>query len=247
VVLTGIHVSSYGVPGEYGLIDVVEEVQHIPGIERIRLGSLEPRIVTEEFAKRASLVTKLCPHFHLSLQSGCDATLQRMNRKYTAEEFCESVQYLRKYFDHPAITTDVIVGFPGETEEEFEETRRFLEKIHFYEMHVFKFSIRKGTRAERMPDQIPEQVKSARSEILINLAKKMSEEFRQEELGSEVCVLMEEEVEIDGQKFWTGFTKDYVRYAVKSEENLHNRLVTGKAEQFLTDEILFIENYQVEK
>lgn len=247
VVLTGIHVSSYGVPGEYGLIDVIEEVQHIPGIERIRLGSLEPRIVTEEFAKRASLVTKLCPHFHLSLQSGCDETLKRMNRKYTTDEFYESVQYLRKYFDHPAITTDVIVGFPGETEEEFEETRRFLEKIHFYEMHVFKFSIRKGTRAERMPDQIPEKVKSARSEILINLAKKMSEEYRQEELGREACVLMEEEVEIDGQKFWTGFTKDYVRYAVKSEKNLHNRLVTGKAEQFLTDEILFIENYQVEK
>jgi threonylcarbamoyladenosine tRNA methylthiotransferase MtaB len=208
---------------------------------------MSPLIITEDFLKTVSALPNFCPHFHLSLQSACNKTLKAMNRKYTIEQYFDACELIRKYFDRPAITTDVIVGFPGETEEEFEETRRFLEKIHFYEMHVFKFSIRKGTRAERMPDQIPEQVKSARSEILINLAKKMSEEFRQEELGSEVCVLMEEEVEIDGQKFWTGFTKDYVRYAVKSEENLHNRLVTGKAEQFLTDEILFIENYQVEK
>ena len=225
VVLTGIHLSSYGVKDEYGLIDVIEAVQEIPGIRRIRLGSLEPMIVTEEFASRASKVDKLCPHFHLSLQSGCDETLKRMNRKYTTEEFKASVDYLRKYFEHPAITTDVIVGFPGETEEEFRETKKYLDMIHFYEMLVFKFSIRMGTRSERMPDQIPEQIKSQRSEELIRLAGEMSKEFREEDLHKDVCVLMEEPMELDGQTYWTGFTEEYVRYAVKSDEDLHNRFV----------------------
>lgn len=247
VVLTGIHLSSYGVKDEYGLIDVIEAVQEIPGIRRIRLGSLEPMIVTEEFASRASKVDKLCPHFHLSLQSGCDETLKRMNRKYTTEEFKASVDYLRKYFEHPAITTDVIVGFPGETEEEFRETKKYLEMIHFYEMHVFKFSIRKGTRAERMPDQIPEQIKSQRSEELIRLAGEMSKEFREEDLHKDVCVLMEEPMELDGQTYWTGFTEEYVRYAVKSDEDLHNRFVRGKAERFLNDEIMLMETYELEK
>jgi len=246
VVLTGIHLSSYGIKGEYGLIDVIEAVQEIPGIRRIRLGSLEPMIVTEEFAMRAAKVSKLCPHFHLSLQSGCDATLQRMNRKYTAEEFYQSVQYLRKYFAHPAITTDVIVGFPGETEEEFAETKAYLEKIHFYEMHVFKFSIRKGTRAERMPDQIPEQIKAKRSEELLTLAKTMSNEFREEDLKKDVCVLMEEPMEYEGQTYWTGFTEEYVRFAVNSQEDLHNRFVRGNAKEFLTEDILLLDSYEVE-
>ena len=163
MVLTGIHLSSYGkdFPEEnIGLIDLIRKVHEIDGVERIRLGSLEPRIVTEEFAKELSSMPKVCPHFHLSLQSGSEETLKRMNRHYTPEEYLEGCSRLRRAFDNPAITTDVIVGFPGETKEEFEETRRFLETVHFYEMHIFKYSRRGGTRADRMPDQIPEEKKA---------------------------------------------------------------------------------------
>ena len=160
VVLTGIHLSSYGIDIEDDLLHLIEQVHEIEGIQRIRLGSLEPKIVTEEFAKRLSELEKICPHFHLSLQSGCDATLERMNRKYTTEEYAKSCGYLRKYFREPAITTDVIVGFPGETEEEFAVTKQYLEKIHFYEMHIFKYSKRQGTKAAKMSDQIDEQIKT---------------------------------------------------------------------------------------
>ncbi len=180
VVLTGIHLSSYGVDFEEatGLLELIQAVNAVKGIERIRLGSLEPKIVTEHFASELSKLDKICPHFHLSLQSGCDATLKRMNRKYTTKEYERGCELLRKYFVHPAITTDVIVGFPGETEEEFEQTKAYLEHIHFYEMHIFKYSKRKGTLAAVMPDQIDEQVKAARSEKLIALGHDMSKEFR---------------------------------------------------------------------
>lgn len=169
VVLTGIHLSSYGIDIEDDLLHLIEQVHEIEGIQRIRLGSLEPKIVTEEFAKRLSELEKICPHFHLSLQSGCDATLERMNRKYTTEEYAKSCGYLRKYFREPAITTDVIVGFPGETEEEFAVTKQYLEKIHFYEMHIFKYSKRQGTKAAKMSDQIDEQIKTKRSNELLCL------------------------------------------------------------------------------
>lgn len=182
IVLTGIHLSSYGIDfdGEEAenLLGLIKRIHDIDGIRRIRLGSLEPRIVTEEFAAELAGMEKICAHFHLSLQSGCDATLKRMNRRYDTAEYAQRCDILRKYFDNPAITTDVIVGFPGETEEEFEQTRRFLEQIGFYEMHIFKYSRRAGTRADSMPDQVPEHVKTQRSDILLALEKKMSEAYR---------------------------------------------------------------------
>ena len=217
VVLTGIHLSSYGLddnPNATSLIDIIEMVNEIEGIERIRLGSLEPLIVTEEFVKKLSKCRKICPHFHLSLQSGCDSTLKRMNRRYTSEQFLHGVELLRKYFDRPAITTDVIVGFPGETDEEFACTKAYLEKVKFYELHVFKYSRRKGTVADKMPDQISEAVKSIRSNELIELDGRLSEEYRQEYIGKTVDVLTEEMISIDGKDYMTGFTDTYVKVAI---------------------------------
>lgn len=228
VVLTGIHLSSYGVDIGDDLLHLIREVHKIPKIRRIRLGSLEPKIVTEEFAKELSLLPKICPHFHLSLQSGCDETLKRMNRRYTAEEYRRGCELLRKYFSHPAITTDVIVGFPGETEEEFAVTEGFLRDIHFYEMHIFKYSVRQGTRAAVMEHQIPEQIKAERSAALLELEARMSEEFREYYVGSEQEVLFEEASEIDGVTYYTGYTKEYVKIAKRSEEPLDNVLVTGR-------------------
>ena len=179
VVLTGIHISSYGTDLEnISLIELIEAIHEIEGIKRIRLGSLEPRIITEEFAKRIAGLEKICPHFHLSLQSGCDKTLKAMNRKYNTEEYYEGCVKLREVFDNPAITTDVIVGFPGETEEDFLETRKFLEKVHFYEMHIFKYSRRKGTVADKMKEQVADTVKSERSAVLLALEKAQSLEYR---------------------------------------------------------------------
>ena len=183
VVLTGIHLSSYGVDNGESLLHLIEAVHELEGIERIRLGSLEPRIVTDAFAKRLSELPKICPHFHLSLQSGCDTVLSRMNRRYDTAEYEAGCALLRRYFEHPAITTDVIVGFPGETDEEFETTERYLERIHFYEMHIFQYSRREGTKAAAMPDQVPEAVKKERSEKLLALGHRMSEEFRRYYLG----------------------------------------------------------------
>ena len=193
VVLTGIHLSSYGVDNGESLLHLIEAVHELEGIERIRLGSLEPRIVTDAFAKRLSELPKICPHFHLSLQSGCDTVLSRMNRRYDTAEYEAGCALLRRYFEHPAITTDVIVGFPGETDEEFETTERYLERIHFYEMHIFQYSRREGTKAAAMPDQVPEAVKKERSEKLLALGHKMSEEFRRYYLGRQVTALLEEE------------------------------------------------------
>lgn len=184
VVLTGIHISSYGTDLEnISLIELIEAIHEIEGIKRIRLGSLEPRIITEEFAKRIARLEKICPHFHLSLQSGCDKTLKAMNRKYNIEEYYEGCVRLREVFDNPAITTDVIVGFPGETEEDFLETRKFLEKVHFYEMHIFKYSRRKGTVADKMKEQVADTVKSERSAVLLALEKAQSLEYRKMYIG----------------------------------------------------------------
>lgn len=245
VVLTGIHLSSYlseqvqegGSKTDVTLLHLIQEIHKVEGINRIRLGSLEPKVVTEEFASELSKLEKVCPHFHLSLQSGCDATLQRMNRKYTADEYEQGCQMLRKYFEHPAITTDVIVGFPGETEEEFETTKEFLKKIHFYEMHIFQYSKRQGTRAAVMKEQIPESIKKIRSAELIQLGERMSEEFRAYYLGREEEVLFEEEALIDGISYYVGYTKEYVKVAKQSEIPLDNQLVTGVLEADLGDGI----------
>lgn len=243
VVLTGIHLSSYGVDFEEatGLLELIQAVNAVKGIERIRLGSLEPKIVTEHFASELSKLDKICPHFHLSLQSGCDATLKRMNRKYTIKEYERGCELLRKYFVHPAITTDVIVGFPGETEEEFEQTKAYLEHIHFYEMHIFKYSKRKGTRAAVMPDQIDEQIKAARSEKLIALGHDMSKEFRKFYIGKNEEVLFEEKAVIGDKEYFVGYTKEYVKVAKKTDENLENQIVSGRISGMLTDEILLFE------
>ena len=237
VVLTGIHLSSYGVETGDSLLHLIQEIHKIEGINRIRLGSLEPKVVTEEFAQELSKLEKVCPHFHLSLQSGCDATLQRMNRKYTAEEYEKGCELLRKYFTHPAITTDVIVGFPGETDEEFATTKAFLERIHFYEMHIFKYSKRQGTRAAVMKDQVPEQIKTVRSNELIALGNQMSAEFRQYYLGKEEEVLFEEESMIDGAAYYVGYTKEYVKVAKKSDIPLDNQIIQGTLEKAINDEI----------
>lgn len=243
VVLTGIHLSSYGVDFEEatGLLELIQAVNAVKGIERIRLGSLEPKIVTEHFASELSKLDKICPHFHLSLQSGCDATLKRMNRKYTTKEYERGCELLRKYFVHPAITTDVIVGFPGETEEEFEQTEAYLEHIHFYEMHIFKYSKRKGTRAAVMPDQIDEQIKAARSEKLIALGHDMSKEFRKFYIGKNEEVLFEEKAVIGDKEYFVGYNKEYVKVAKETAENLENQIVSGRISGMLTDEILLFE------
>lgn len=265
VVITGIHLSSYGMDfigetdGDYlkngkdlrgtaferaYLVSLLEEIAKVDGIRRIRLGSLEPRIITEEFAGRLAAIPQLCPHFHLSLQSGCNETLKRMNRHYTAEEYYEKVQILRKYFEHPAITTDVIVGFPGETAEEFAVTKTFLEKVHFFEMHIFKYSRRKGTVADKLPGQLTDAQKTERSGQLLALEKEQSREFRAHYLGQEVEVLIEEQKEIDGKVYWLGHTDTYVKaaFAADSAEcmDYSNRLVHGRAVSFLSDEVLEI-------
>lgn len=252
-VLTGIHISSYGLDlkkqqdEEENLPALLREIDAIEGIARIRLGSLEPRIVTEEFVKCLSGLKHLCPHFHLSLQSGSEAVLKRMNRHYTPEEYLKGVSLLRSVFEHPAITTDVIVGFPGESCEEFEETREFVKAVKFYEMHIFKYSKREGTKAAVMPNQVPEEAKSKRSAVLQALEASDSKAFRAYYIGRDVEVLFEEEKEICGQIYWIGHTKEYVKVAVDAKivgnmnpDGLQNCILSGKITGFLTDEILII-------
>ena len=242
VVLNGIHLSSYGMTsynrqvaseemaGGGHLMELVEAVAGVDGIRRIRLGSMEPRLINQAFAERLAKVEKICPHFHLSLQSGCDETLKRMNRRYTTQDFRQAVALLRENFAHPAITTDVIVGFPQETEEEFEASRHFLEEIRFYEMHIFKYSRRRGTLADTMPGQLDEETKSRRSHVLLALADRMSAEFRRQEIGREAEVLMEVKEILRGEDYWTGFTREYVRAAVKADgRDLRNQLIRGRA------------------
>ena len=248
VVLTGIHLSSYGLDLDgITLLDLMVKIDKIQGLERLRLGSLEPRIVTEEFTRTLAGLRTICPHFHLSLQSGCDATLKRMNRRYTTEEYEKGCQILRKYFDRPAITTDVIVGFPQETEEEFAQTIEFLKRIHFYEMHVFKYSRRAGTKAAAMPDQIPEQIKGVRSDRLLALEQKMSEEFRKGFIGEKVSVLFEEMITVDGKEYLVGHTPEYVKAALPKEEceKMHAAsgvILEAEAKDLLTSDILLLKN-----
>ena len=225
VVLTGIHLSSYGVDLEKeNLLTLILAVHEVEGIERIRLGSLEPRIITEEFAQTISTLPKMCPHFHLSLQSGCDETLRRMNRRYTSAEYFEKCQLLRKYFKNPALTTDVIVGFPGETEEEFSKSKAFVDSIDFYETHIFKYSKRQGTKAANMDNQVPETVKTLRSNELLALNERKRAIYEKQFAGCEVEVLMEESFEMDGKRFQVGHTKEYVKIALQTDENLQNQL-----------------------
>ena len=240
VVLTGIHLDSYGTDLEEheNLLTVIQEIAKIDGIKRIRLGSLEPRIMTEEYVAGLAAEEKLCPHFHLSLQSGCDATLKRMNRRYSAEEFRQCCERLRRHFDDPALTTDVIVGFPGETEEEFTATVEFLKDICFYETHVFKYSRRKGTKADRMPDQIPEQIKNERSDVLLALTEKNSGEYRKKLLGRTVKVLLEEESTIGGTTYLTGHTREYVKVAVAPETAAAGEIIDVKVTGLLKDMVL---------
>ncbi len=239
VVLTGIHISSYGrekglEPGKE-LLRLLTRIQLLSGIRRIRLGSLEPRIITEEFAAGISRLTKVCPHFHLSLQSGCDATLKRMNRHYTAEEYRQGVDLLRKYYDRPAITTDVIVGFPGETKEEFEITRSYLETVRFYEIHVFKYSVRKGTVAEKMPNQCSDQQKSMRSDVLLELTKDDARRYRESFLGEQEEILLEEAIVIDERAYYTGHTMRYVEVLVPAEGHRPGELVRGTMREITAD------------
>lgn len=241
VVLTGIHLSSYGLDLDgITLLDLMVKIDKIQGLERLRLGSLEPRIVTEEFTRILAGLRTICPHFHLSLQSGCDATLKRMNRRYTTEEYEKGCQILRKYFDRPAITTDVIVGFPQETEEEFAKTIEFLKRIHFYEMHVFKYSRRAGTRAADMPGQLTENQKGQRSDVLLKLDQEMSLEYRKSFLGEEKEVLMEEKIVIDGTEYLVGHTREYVKVAIPWEEGKKGAMITGTMASMLNDEVFLL-------
>lgn len=227
VVLTGIHLSSYGIDfdGERHLLELIRAVHRVDGICRIRLGSLEPGIITEEFAQALAALPKMCPHFHLSLQSGCDATLKRMNRRYTSGEYEEKCRILRKYFDRPALTTDVIVGFPGETEEEFRQSMEFVDKVDFYETHIFKYSRREGTKAAVMEDQISEQVKAKRSALMISLGERKRQAYEESFIGSEVEVLVEEPDAINRKEVQTGHTKEYIKVALESGEDLRNQIV----------------------
>lgn len=253
IVLTGIHISSYGLDFEhtadeqedYGpfknsaLIDLIEALSGIEGLERIRLGSLEPRIITENFVRHLCKVPQICPHFHLSLQSGCDETLKRMNRHYTTALYLEKCGILRQYFDRPALTTDVIVGFPGETEEEFAQTERFLETVHFSDMHIFKYSKRRGTKAADMPNQIDPQIQSVRSEKLIALGERMKDDFLEACKDQEQIVLIEEETEIDGTKYMTGHSKNYIRCAFEMDGLVPNMVIKGTINSKLNEEFVF--------
>ncbi|AYB00784.1 MiaB/RimO family radical SAM methylthiotransferase [Lachnoanaerobaculum umeaense] len=263
IVLTGIHLSSYGVDfldesynkrmekltqteesdeefvNKNELLCLIENIADIAGIERIRIGSLEPRIIKENFIKRLSVIDKFCPHFHLSLQSGCDKTLKNMNRKYTAYEFYEGVELIRKYFNSPAITTDIIVGFPGESESDFEESRKFIEKVKFYETHIFPYSIREGTKAAKM-SQIDGNEKVKRANILNEININNQKEFRDLRLGKEDEMLCEELLIKDGIEYFTGYTKEYVKVAFLNRGFKTNDIIKGKIVDFLTDDILLM-------
>ena len=246
IVLTGIHISSYGLDwihensggeedyGKFGrsrLIDLIEKLSGIPGLDRIRLSSLEPRIITEEFVRRLSAVSQICPHFHLSLQSGCDETLARMNRHYTTQQYLESCDTIRKYFPYAAITTDVIAGFPGETEEEFQKTCEFVQQVQFADMHIFKYSRRKGTRAASMPAQVNPQKQEIRSDRLLELAAAMQEKFLEKCCGLEEEVLAEEPALIDGKSYMTGYSKNYIRCALPARDLEPGQIVRVKMMQ----------------
>lgn len=243
VVLTGIHLSSYGVdfPAEEKetLLSLIRAVHEVEGIERIRLGSLEPGIITEEFVQSIAALPKMCPHFHLSLQSGCDTTLERMNRRYRSAEYAEKCGLLRKYLGNPALTTDVIVGFPMETEEDFQDSYDFVESIHFYETHIFKYSRRHGTKAAAMSGQLTEAQKAVRSDKMLALNEQHAKEYEKSMLGGKLKVLLEEEVEINGEQRYIGHSMEYIKTAVKKQDNYSvNDIITVKAEEFLEEHTL---------
>lgn len=237
IVLTGINLSYYDDNGKK-LIDVIEMADNVNGIERIRLGSLDPEVVTEDFVERLGKVKKICPHFHFSLQSGCDKTLKAMNRHYTSDEYYEKCQLIRKYIDNPAFTTDVIVGFPGETEEDYISSREFVKKVKFAELHVFKYSKRDGTVAAKMPNQIDEKIKTLRSEDLIKTGEELTKEFRQAKIGQDTTVLFEEKILLDNKEYWVGHTVDYIKIAVSEKENLEGQIRKVNVKDFLTNEIM---------
>ena len=237
IVLTGINLSCYDDNGKK-LIDVIEMADNVNGIERIRLGSLDPEVVTEDFVERLGKVKKICPHFHFSLQSGCDKTLKAMNRHYTSDEYYEKCQLVRKYIDNPAFTTDVIVGFPGETEEDYISSREFVKKVKFAELHVFKYSKRDGTVAAKMPNQIDEKIKTLRSEDLIKTGEELTKEFRQAKIGQDTTVLFEEKILLDNKEYWVGHTVDYIKIAVPEKENLEGQIRKVNVKDFLTNEIM---------
>ena len=229
VVITGIHVASYGrdFGNENGLIELLEKINEIEGIKRIRLGSLEPKIITEEFMQRLSKLEKICHHFHLSLQSGCDATLKRMNRKYTTSEVKEIIERLRRYYDDVMLTTDIIVGFPGETEEEFETTYQFLKQAKLYKMHVFQYSPRKGTKAAVMENQISPEIKAKRSKVLIELSNKNQKEINAQYIGKELKVLFEE----CENGIIKGHTSNYIMVEADGTENKCNKIINVEIEK----------------
>lgn len=237
IVLTGINLSCYDDNGKK-LIDVIEMADNVNGIERIRLGSLDQEVVTEDFVERLGKVKKICPHFHFSLQSGCDKTLKAMNRHYTSDEYYEKCQLIRKYIDNPAFTTDVIVGFPGETEEDYISSREFVKKVKFAELHVFKYSKRDGTVAAKMPNQIDEKIKTLRSEDLIKTGEELTKEFRQAKIGQDTTVLFEEKILLDNKEYWVGHTVDYIKIAVPEKENLEGQIRKVNVKDFLTNEIM---------
>lgn len=240
VVLTGIHLSSYGVDLEgQNLLSLIRMIHQEDGIRRIRLGSLEPGIITKEFAEGIAALPKVCPHFHLSLQSGSDTVLERMNRRYRSEEYMEKCRLLRGVYDRPALTTDVIVGFPRESQEEFEESRKFVESVHFFETHIFKYSRREGTRAAAMSGQVPEQIKTERSHILLELDDRRRREYMESFLGEEKEVLLEEQVTVNGQSFWSGHTREYLKVLLPSggKERM-NEMVCVRLERILNREAL---------
>jgi len=242
-VLTGIHISSYGLDFEQknpalSLSSLLKEINALPGVERIRIGSFEPMILQEDFVKELSRLDKLCPHFHISLQSGCDATLKRMNRRYDTGEYLSRVKLLREYFPGCAITTDVIVGFPGETEEEFAETVAFLREVSFFEMHIFKYSRRKGTRADAMEHQIPEEIKQKRSNVLLELEQEMSASYRASFMGKALSVLLEEKKTIGGTEYWIGHSREYVKVACSGKACGENQILTLVPEAFLEEDVL---------
>ncbi len=239
VVITGIHIASYGkdFKEEYQLIDLLEEINQIDGIQRIRLGSIEPLLITKQLVERLSKLEKICHHFHLSLQSGCDETLKRMNRRYTTTEFKEIVERLRQVYKDVILTTDIIVGFPQESEEEFEKTYKFLEEIKFYKMHVFKYSPRKGTKAAQMKGQIDGKIKEERSQRLIELSNKNQEIYHKQYVGKKVEILWEEEKNGSYQ----GHTKNYILACVKSNRNLENQMIKSKCINYDVEHII-VEN-----
>ena len=240
IVLSGIHLSSYGADFENGtgLLELIRLLHPVEGIARIRLGSLEPGIITERFAEQLSRLPKVCPHFHLSLQSGCDRTLRRMNRRYTSGEYLEKCRILRKYFKDPALTTDIITGFPGETEEDFRRSREFVEKVSFFETHVFPYSRREGTKAAKMEEQIPEAVKKERSHVLLELNRRQKEKYLKAALGRETEVLLEEREEFEGRPAWSGYTREYRKVLVLLEKDLGNTLLTVCPEKVCRGEFL---------